>query len=140
MGDFSQYINEIIDEYETTHKNIKIKWVDIPFSEGEKRTLAAIMTANPPDLINLNPDFSALLAEKSTLQEFEKSKLSSYSPEIIKSLEYNGKIYSIPWYATSAITIYNKDLLKASGITNLPKTYDDLYKISNIIKKTLLGF
>ena len=38
MGDFSQYINEIIDEYETTHKNIKIKWVDIPFSEGEKRT------------------------------------------------------------------------------------------------------
>lgn len=41
-----------------------IKWVDVPFSEGEKRTLAAVMTDNPPDLINLNPDFSALLAQK----------------------------------------------------------------------------
>ena len=66
MGDFAPYINKIISEYEAKNPNTKIKWVDIPFSEGEKRTLAAVMTDCPPDLINLNPDFSALLAQKGT--------------------------------------------------------------------------
>ena len=134
MGDFAPYINNIINEYESSNPNIKIKWVDVPFSEGEKRTLAAVMTDNPPDLINLNPDFSALLAQKGTLQEIEPSKLSEFTPEIIEALKYNEKIYSIPWYATSAITIYNKDLFNKSAIVRLPKTYKELASVSEKIK------
>ena len=134
MGDFSEYINEIISNYETSHPDIKIKWVDVPFSEGEKRTLAAVMTDNPPDLINLNPDFSAILAQKGTLLEIPKDKLDSFSSEVISSLLYNDKIYSIPWYATSAVTIYNKDLLNKAEINNIPKTYDELANISETIK------
>lgn len=134
MGDFAPYINQIIDKYESEHKDIKIKWIDVPFSEGEKRTLAAVMTDCPPDLINLNPDFSAILAQKGTLAEIPESKLSTFNSEIVKALSYKGKIYSIPWYATSAITIYNKDLLKKAGINSIPKTYNELYKISKQIK------
>lgn len=134
MGNFAPYINEIIDKYETSHDDVKIKWVDVPFSEGEKRTLAAVMTDSPPDLINLNPDFSAILAQKGTLEEIPQEKLSTFTPEVVRAMAYNGKIYSIPWYATSAITIYNKDLLKKSGINKVPKTYDDLFEISAQIK------
>ena len=134
MGDFKPYINEVIQSYEQSHAGTKIKWIDIPFSEGEKRTLAAVMTDNPPDLINLNPDFSALLAQKGTLWEIDSSKLNSFTPEIVESLKYNGKTYSIPWYATSAVTIYNRDLLKKSEIKSFPKTYQDLANISKLIK------
>ena len=134
MGDFSDYMYKIIRSYEKAHPNIQIKWVDVPFSEGEKRTLAAVMTDNPPDLINLNPDFSALLAQKGTLEEINEDALTSFNPEIIKALKYNGKLYSIPWYATSAITIYNKDLFAKSGIIRLPKTYKELGAISEKIK------
>ena len=135
MGDFAPYINKVIQEYENSHTNVKIKWIDVPFSEGEKRTLAAIMTDNPPDLINLNPDFSALLAQKGTLWEIPENKLNSFTPEIIEALKYNDKIYSIPWYATSAITIYNKELFKKSGLVRLPKTYKELASISEKIKE-----
>ena len=134
MGDFAPYVNEIISNYESEHNGVKIKWVDVPFSEGEKRTLAAVMTDNPPDLINLNPDFSALLAQKGTLQEIEASKLSEFTPDIVEALKYNNKNYSIPWYATSAITIYNKDLFNKSGLMRLPKTYQELAFISEKIK------
>ncbi len=134
MGDFSPYINKIIAEYEVKNPNIKIKWIDVPFSEGEKRTLAAVMTDCPPDLVNLNPDFSALLAQKGTLEEISEDKLKSFNSEILNALKYNGKIYSIPWYATSAITIYNKDLLKKAEINKLPETYEDIAKISSQIK------
>ena len=134
MGDFAPYVNEIISNYESEHNGVKIKWVDVPFSEGEKRTLAAVMTDNPPDLINLNPDFSALLAQKGTLQEIEASKLSEFTPDIVEALKYNDKNYSIPWYATSAITIYNKDLFSKTGLIRLPKTYSELASISEKIK------
>ena len=134
MGDFSDYMYKIIRTYEKTHPNIQIKWVDVPFSEGEKRTLAAVMTDNPPDLINLNPDFSALLAQKGTLEEIPENAITDFNQEIINSLKYNEKLYSIPWYATSAITIYNKDLFQKSGIIRLPKTYKELAAISEKVK------
>lgn len=134
MNNFAPYINEVISSYEKLNPEIKIKWIDIPFSEGEKRTLAAVMTDNPPDLINLNPDFSALLAQKGTLWEIDSSKLNSFTPEIVESLKYNGKTYSIPWYATSAVIIYNRDLLKKSEVKIFPKTYQDLANISKLIK------
>lgn len=134
MGDFSDYMYKVIRNYEKDHPNIQIKWVDVPFSEGEKRTLAAVMTDNPPDLINLNPDFSALLAQKGTLEEISVEDTTSFNPEIIKALMYNDKLYSIPWYATSAITIYNKDLFAKSGILRLPKTYNELAAISEKVK------
>ena len=126
MGDYADYMYKIIRTYEKEHPNIQIKWIDVPFSEGEKRTLAAVMTDNPPDLINLNPDFSALLAQKGTLQEINEEDVSGFNAEIINALKYNNKLYSIPWYATSAITIYNKDLFGKSGIIRLPKTYKEL--------------
>ena len=139
MGDFSKYLNNVISEFEKENPDIKIKWVDVPFSEGEKRTLAAVLSDNPPDLINLNPDFSALLAQRGALYEIDDKYTEQFSDEIIESLKYQDKLYSLPWYATSAITIYNKDLLKKSGV-KLPKTYDDILEIAPIIKQKTNSF
>lgn len=135
MADFAPYMNGVIDEFEAAYPNVKIKWVDVPFSEGEKRTLAAILSDNPPDLINLNPDFSAILAQKGALQEIDSEKLDQFNQEIINSLKYEAKLYAIPWYATSAITIYNKDLFNKAGFYTLPETYEDLSYMAPMIKK-----
>ena len=130
MSDFSSYINGVISEFETQNPNVKIKWVDVPFSEGEKRTLASVLSDNPPDLVNLNPDFSATLAHKGALYEIPQEKLGQFNSSILNSLKYNDKIYSIPWYATSAVTIYNKELLGA----NVPKTYTQIVDFAPVIK------
>lgn len=134
MSDFSPYMNKVIKEFETQNPQIKIKWVDVPFSEGEKRTLASVLSDNPPDLINLNPDFSALLAQRGALYEINEEYASQFNKEIINSLKYNGKLYSLPWYATSAVTIYNKELLKKSGV-KMPSTYEDIALTAPQIKE-----
>lgn len=133
MGDFSSYINGVISEFEKENPQIKIKWVDVPFSEGEKRTLAAVLSDNPPDLINLNPDFSSTLAQKGALYEIPEKFSIQFNNAIINSLKYNDKLYSLPWYATSAVTIYNKNLINKAG-TNLPKNYEDIVDIAYIVK------
>lgn len=134
MNDFAPYINGVIKEFEAENPNIKIKWVDVPFSEGEKRTLASVLSDNPPDLVNLNPDFSSTLAHKGALQEIPQEKTTQFNQEILNSLKTNGKIYSIPWYATSAITIYNKKLLNKAQIT-IPQTYDEIKNFAPQVRK-----
>ncbi len=131
MSDFSEYMNNVIDKFESQNPDIKIKWIDVPFSEGEKRTLASVLSDNPPDLINLNPDFSAILAQKGALYEIKPEYTSQYNQEILNSLKYNGKIYSLPWYATSAVTIYNKELI--AGV-KVPQTYEEIVQFAPQIK------
>src|SRR5574344_2186046 len=131
---FAPYINGVIKDFEKENPDIKIKWVDVPFSEGEKRTLASILSDNPPDLVNLNPDFSAILAQKGALAEISDDKVEQFSPEIINSLKYNDKLYAVPWYATSAVTIYNKELFDKAGLWYVPKTYEKVAKYSQLIK------
>ncbi len=133
MSDFSDYMNGVIRDFEKENPEIKIKWIDVPFSEGEKRTLASVLSDNPPDLINLNPDFSATLAQKGTLYEIPPESLTDFNDGIVESLKYKGKLYAIPWYATSAVTIYNKDIFKKAGI-NVPKTYEELKNSAEIVK------
>lgn len=139
MSDFAPYINGVIEEFETLNPEVKIKWVDVPFSEGEKRTLASVLSDNPPDLVNLNPDFSATLAQKGALYQIPEDKTSGFNSEILNSLRFNGKIYSIPWYATSALTIYNKELLKKSGI-KLPQNYSEIEKSAQTVKNKTNSF
>ena len=133
MSDFSSYMNGVISGFEKENPDIKIKWIDVPFSEGEKRTLASVLSDNPPDLINLNPDFSATLAQKGALYEIPEENAEQYNQAIINSLKYNGKLYSLPWYATSAVTIYNKDLINKAGV-KVPLTYEEIVKIAPQIK------
>ncbi len=125
LGTFDKYINNIISEYEKANKDVKIKWIDVPYSEGEKRTLASILTDNPPDLVNLTPDFSLLLAQKNALYTFEKEKLDQFLPSILETLKYDDKYFGVPFYATSAVTLYNSELTN-----DKPNSYDDLFKLS----------
>lgn len=139
MSDFSDYMNNVISEFEKENPEIKIKWIDVPFSEGEKRTLASVLSDNPPDLINLNPDFSATLAQKGALYEIPEENAEQYNQSIINSLKYNRKLYSLPWYATSAVTIYNKKLIAKSGI-KVPATYEELAKDATLVKKNTSAY
>lgn len=134
MNDFAPYINGVIKDFENQNPDIKIKWVDVPFSEGEKRTLASVLSDNPPDLVNLNPDFSSTLAHKGALYEIPADKTKQFNQEILNALKTNGKIYSIPWYATSAITIYNKNLFNKANLA-VPQTYSELMTTAPKIKQ-----
>ena len=134
MGTFDKYMNGVIAEFESKNPDVKIKWIDVPYSEGEKRTLASILSNTPPDLVNLTPDFSSVLAQKQALEFLDCEKLSAFNSEIVNDLKYQGKCYAIPFYATSSLTFYNKELFKKSGLQKLPVTYDDLNRDAAAIK------
>lgn len=126
---FSDYMNSVIDEFEKQNPHIKIKWIDVPYAEAEKRVLASLLSSNMPDLINITADFNITLASKGALKNIEDG-LENYNKVILNSLTLDDKVWGVPFYATSAITIYNKDLIKEFGINESPKTYYELFDIA----------
>jgi len=141
LSDFSVYIKDVIAQYEQKNPNIKIKWIDVPYSEGEKRALAAVMSNDVPDLINMNPGFGATMASKGALLDIKnyvsQEKYNDYLPESWQASSVSGITFGIPWYITSAVTIYNKQILNSAGIKdyNSIKTYEDLGKLAPVIKQ-----
>ena len=128
---YEKPILNIIDEFEQNHPDYKVVWVDIPIQEAQKRTLASVLSSNPPDLINLNPDFSILLAQRNVLHTFEDDDAEQFHPSLVNKLKYKGSIYALPFYATSPVTIYNEEILKDCNINpDLINSYDDLYNVS----------
>ena len=50
--------------------------------------------------LNLNPDFSSLLAQKGILEYFSEDEMNDYHPELIDKLRYQNNIFAIPFYAS----------------------------------------
>lgn len=131
-----RFMEENIEAFKTLHSDVEFVWVDIPIVEAQKRTLAAVLSGNPPDLINLNPDFSSLLAQKGILEYFTDNETQNLHPELINKLRYNGKIFALPFYATSPVTIMNTGILRKCFEHGYPviTSYEDVYGVSKVIK------
>ena len=141
LSDFAPYINGVIKDYEKIHPDVRIKWIDIPFSEGEKRSLAAVMSDKVPDIINMNPSFAATLASKGALTDIKRyipnKTYNEYLKQSWESSKLDNITFGIPWYITSSITIYNTDLMKKAGLNPArpPETFDELREYSKTIKE-----
>ena len=127
-------IEKSIKDFEKLHPETKVIWVDIPISEAQKRTLASILGGNPPDLINLNPDFSVILAQRGALDYFSEEETKKLSKSATDMLRYEDKIFALPFYATSSVTLYNAQTYNKCGFSEVPKTYEELYNIAPQLK------
>lgn len=135
------YIGSVINAFEKQHPDIRVRWVDVPWSEMEKKTLTAVAAATPqrpaPDVVNLNPQFASKLAEFGALAEPERflsaAEVASYLPAAWQANRLDGTTFALPWYLTTSIVLYNKPLLIRAGVT-VPTTYAELLPAAKQIR------
>lgn len=137
---FNDYMNGIIADYKKQNPNIEVEWVDLPSKEIEQKTLTSIAGGKSPDVVNLNPGFTAKLAEEGALSDLEPMVQpdikNSYLPNIWKASTFSGKTYGFPWYLSTAITIYNKDLFKKAGLPDkAPQKFSELLNMGTKLKE-----
>ncbi|MFC4777064.1 ABC transporter substrate-binding protein [Paenibacillus sp. GCM10023252] len=138
---FDDYIKNVISNFEKENADIKVKWVDIPWGDMEKKILASVASKTAPDVANLNPQFASKLAELDALvnmdEMVDKATIDTYFEGVWKSNTFNGKTFGIPWYLSSEITMYNTDIFKAAGLDpeKAPATYEELAQVAKTIKE-----
>lgn len=135
---FTDYFNQLIASFEKENPGLKVRWVDVPWADMERKILTAVSAKTAPDVVNLNPNFASQLAERNAWLDLD-SKISAtdrdqYLLNIWKASTLNGKSFGLPWYLTTRVTIYNTDLLKQAGVAKPPATYAELAQVSKQIK------
>lgn len=128
LSPFRNYMNNVISKFEKENETIKIKWIDISYAEAEKRILASLLSNSMPDLINITSDFNMTLANKGALTSIHTIS-NQYATPILKTITIDKTIWGLPFYATSAITVYNKELIKNFNVKKQPQTYMQLFDL-----------
>ena len=136
---FTEYFNQTIANFEKENPQVKVRWVDVPWSAMESKILGAVSAKTPPDVVNLNPDFASLLAGRNAWLDLDsripEQVRSTYLPNIWKAGVLDGKSFGIPWYLTTGVTIYNTELFKKAGIAKPPATYTELAQVAKQVKE-----
>src|ERR687886_1416242 len=135
---FTDYFNKLIATFEAENKGLKVRWVDVPWAAMEDKILTAVSAKTAPDVVNLNPGFATQLAVRNAWLDLDAKVPSGvrkqYLPKIWQDSTLNNKSFGIPWYLTTRVTIYNKDLLKKAGVSKPPATYAELAQVAKQIK------
>ena len=144
---FTDYFTELNTAFETQNEGVELRWVDVPWSAMENKILTSISAQTAPDVVNLNPKFASQLATRNAwldLNEVVTPEMQSvYLPkiwdastiEVCQENKCSDRTFGIPWYLTTTITIYNKNLLTTAGIKEPPQTYQELATAAKTIKE-----
>lgn len=136
---FTDYFNRLIADFEAQHPNVHVRWVDIPWTAMQSKILMAVLAGTAPDVVNLNPDFAALLAGRNAwlnLNDYVPPAVRErYLPNIWQATTLEGKSFAVPWYLTSRVTIYNKAILAAAGVDRPPQTFAELANVAKAVKE-----
>ncbi|AFY94158.1 ABC transporter substrate-binding protein [Chamaesiphon minutus] len=136
---FNNYFKDAIGKFETANPGIKVHWVDVPWGAMQGKIQAAMGAKTAPDVVNLNPDFAIQLAARNAWLDLDsvltKGENKQYVPSMWQAGTLNGKAFSLPWYLTTNVTIYNQQLFTKAGVTKPPSTYQELAQVAKQIKE-----
>lgn len=138
---FTDYIQGVIDDFESENPNINIEWLDVPAADLDKKILAAVSSDTAPDVVNLNPTFASKLAGLDALVNMDEALTEEQQELYVKGAweanQLNGETFAIPWYLSTEVTLNNKAIFEEAGLdpNSPPATYEEAREYSEIIKE-----
>jgi len=123
-------LKDINKEWEDAHKGAKVK-VEIQQWDGiGPKTTTALGSNNPPDVVEIGNTLTAGFGDSKALKDLTDKKGDLGGDDWNKGLEesgtVDGKLYGVPFYAGTRVVLYRKDLWQKAGLTDPPKTIDEL--------------
>ena len=132
-------IDEIAREFEAKNPDIKVNMEYLGYDFIHDKITTG-MAANPPA-------YDAVMIDVIWPDEFIKAGYlldvtdrvtpemkSGMFPASWNGVTRNGKIYGMPWLMDVKYFMYNKDMLQQAGITDPPKTWEELVEQAQTIK------
>lgn len=127
-GDEEKALLEAIDLYNASQNKYFVKGT---MCDMQKQT-AGMAGSSGPDITDIVDLSVSGLASKGALEDLtpyierDGFDLSAFNGAAMRLCDYEGDIYGFPLNAMSSMVYYNKEALEEAGITELPKTMDEL--------------
>ncbi|GAB1545438.1 ABC transporter substrate-binding protein [Scytonema sp. NUACC21] len=127
---------KLVDQFNQSHPDIQVESIYAgQLDQQIPKVLTAVIGNAPPDILFFNPQITGQLVELEAIRPLEdwldKSPIKS---EIIQNcfgeMQFNDHIWSVPLFAGNVGIFYRRDLFKEAGITELPKTWEQLRQVA----------
>ncbi|MFI1398054.1 ABC transporter substrate-binding protein [Streptomyces sp. NPDC020681] len=128
-----------VDEFNRTHKNIQVKFSEIPGQpDGYTKISNAVKAGNAPDIATIEYQMVPEFASQGSLVDISEYAADTVESKFPKGLQdlvtFGGKTWSVPFDATPQLLYYRSDLFKKYGI-EVPKTWDEFKTTAEKVKK-----
>ncbi|RPF32995.1 extracellular solute-binding protein [Streptomyces sp. TLI_185] len=120
----------LVKEFEAANKGIKVKYVNVPFDQAQNKFDTAAGSKGAPDVLRSEVGWTPAFAKKGYFLPLDGTEAlkdqSKFRSNLIEQAKYDGKAYGVPLVTDTLALVYNKALFKKAGITEAPKTWDEL--------------
>ncbi|MFB7335806.1 extracellular solute-binding protein [Streptomyces adustus] len=128
----------LVKEFEAANKNIKVKYVNVPFDQAQNKFDTAAGASGAPDVLRSEVGWTPAFAKKGFFLPLDGTEAlkdqAKFKSNLVTQAQYEGKTYGVPFVTDTLALVYNKQLFTKAGITEAPKTWDDLKKDAATIK------
>lgn len=137
LDDANQPALNLAREFDELEPGIKVEYREIQFDDVVSEAMRAFATGQAPDIIAVDNPEHALFAARGAFLDITDRVANSdvidpanYFPGPLNSVTWDGKLYGVPKATNTIALYYNKDLYAKAGITEPPKTWDELVEVS----------
>lgn len=128
----------LVKEFEAANKDIKVKYVNVPFDQAQNKFDTAAGSKGAPDVLRSEVGWTPAFAKKGFFTPLDGTEAlkdqAKFQPSLIEQAKYEGKTYGVPFTTDTLALVYNKALFAKAGIKEAPKTWDDLKKAAATVK------
>lgn len=120
----------LIKQFEAANKDIKVKYVNVPFDQAQNKFDTAAGASGAPDVLRSEVGWTPAFAKKGYFVPLDGTEAlkdqSKFEPNLIKQAQFGGKTYGVPLVTDTLALVYNKALFEKAGISRPPATWDEL--------------
>lgn len=141
-GPLAMGMEEIVNNFNASQDKIRVTATFTGDYAGcLEKTLTAIAGGNAPNVVLLSSNISDLLSVDALVDMNDmiakepENFLDDYVPGFFTLYQYpSGNLWGMPFQHSSTLLYYNKDVLTAAGIENVPTNYTELETACRAIK------
>ncbi|MBW4643740.1 MAG: ABC transporter substrate-binding protein [Goleter apudmare HA4340-LM2] len=138
-------LQKLVDKFNQTHPDIQVESLYVGQQDQQMpKILAAVVGNAPPDLLWYNPTIAGQLVDLDAIIPVDNLLADSpvkaeIDPSLFASMEYQGKIWSVPFATNNVGIFYRPSLFKAAGINDLPRTWQELQQTAQKLTRDTNG-
>jgi sorbitol/mannitol transport system substrate-binding protein len=118
-------IKTLTPEFERAHPGVRVKYVSLPENEARDKITQSVATHSGVfDVVMISNYETPIWARNGWLTDLQSRAASTPGydpgdilPNISKSLQYRGHLYSVPFYGEGSFLMYRKDIFAAHHLT-----------------------
>ncbi|UGA56158.1 extracellular solute-binding protein [Vibrio sp. VB16] len=133
-------VDALIEKFEKQNPEINVKHVTFPYAQYRTKMAAAMSADKGPDVLQLYygwvPDYyTSGLIQPLSEKYISSKEIDEQFYSFVQGMKYDGQYYAVPTAVRTLALFWNKKLFKEAGLTEPPRTLDELVSYSKKLTK-----